>query len=157
MCGNFLPKTNINHVGRMKGSTLLLLGVGGAVLYYLLKKGRALTSLEFVPRNISFGSGALQLVLGVQNPTSTPLTLRSLVGGVFVNNNRVADISNFTTMVIGPNAETDLTLNIQPDIFGMVNDIISTVSNGFPPNQSIELRATVNVDNNALPVTTKFS
>jgi LEA14-like dessication related protein len=140
----------------MKGSTILLLAAGGALLYFLYTKIRTVTNLSFVPRGVSSSGAGLLLTVGVQNPTSTPVTLRSIVGNLFIDGNPVANVSDFSTAVIAANAETPIQILVQPDLYGIVSSVVSTIKNGLPSNSQISLQGTANIDNSAMPVNTKF-
>jgi hypothetical protein len=69
----------------------------------------------------------------------------------------IATVSNFTPVSVLPNAETPLTISVAPSIFGIVADVVSSIQNNFPVPGKIELRATANVDNQAVPVKVPFT
>lgn len=131
--------------------------IGGLIAWFLLRKARTISSLQFVPLDISLSGGSLNLVIGVQNPTSNPLTLRSLIGGLYVDGQRVARISDFTTQIVQPNAETPVMINVAPDLFGLVSGVVNAIKNGLPTTNHMQLQATANIDNQPFAVKTDFT
>lgn len=140
-----------------KTSWLLPVAAGG-VLYWLWKKAEAVGNLNFIPRGVNVNSGVLQLLLGIQNPSSSPLTLNSFVGNIFVNGGAAGNVTLFNPITIQPNAETDVPITISPNVFGVLSTIINTLeSGGGVANAKISLQGQANIGTMLYPVTLQFT
>lgn len=140
----------------MKTSDLLLLGAVGFGAWYLLRKTHAISTLVFFPRGVGFSNGAMQITVGVQNPTNTPLTLKSIAGTVFLNGDAVGNISSFMTQVIQPNQETPIQLNVAPNVFGLALFAGGTLAHGLD-DVSFSVTGYANVDQNTFPLNFNFA
>lgn len=139
----------------MKTTDLLLLAGGAAAIYYFGSRVNTLSGLNFVPRGLSFVGGAARIVVGVQNPSSYPLTLRSVAANLIVNGNTFGNVSGFIPVVIAPNSETPVPLLFTPSIFGIAADILDAV-NRDSLAVTAALQGSANVDNNSLPLNLQF-
>jgi hypothetical protein len=128
----------------LKTNTIILLGVLGAIGYFLYSRARAVGGLIFLPRGLSAGSGSIQIMMGVQNPSDVPVPISSFAGNLVVNGSAIGAVSDFVPTVIAPNSETQITLNVAPNIFGVVNGAINMIKNGTQQFKAV-LQGTVNV------------
>jgi LEA14-like dessication related protein len=134
---------------------LLIAGAVIAGVYYLTKL-RALTSLQFVPRGVSLASGAMKFQVGVQNPSSSAITLNSLFGKILIDGFAVGDVAAVIQQSIKGNSETVIPISITPDFFGSVGLLVQNITSGYQVPKSIELQASANIDNNIIPVKLQF-
>jgi LEA14-like dessication related protein len=141
----------------LKTSDLLIIGAIAAAGYYLLNKSRAVGTLIFVPRGVSFGGGGMQVTIGVQNPTNTPLTLSSIFGTVFLNGDSIGNISDSIQQVINPNQETPVVINLTPNLLGLTKLAAGTLQGGTLSDLSFTVTGYANVDQNTFPVNFNFS
>ena len=132
--------------------------IAGAVLagVYYLTKIRLLSSLQFVPRGVSLGAGAMKFQIGVQNPSSSGITLNSIFGKIYIDGFPVGDIAAVLQQTIKGNSETVIPISITPDFFGSVGLMVQNITSGYQVPKSIELQASANVDNNIIPVKLQF-
>lgn len=152
-----IPKSdNVQALGKIKTRDLLLYGAIGFAAWYLFRKSHAVSTLVYIPRGIGFGNGGMQITIGVQNPTSTALTLRSIAGTVFLNGDSVGNISDFNAQVIAPNQETPVTLVLSPNVFGIAQLATEAIKNGLD-SASFSVSGFANVDDNTFPVSFNFS
>lgn len=141
----------------MKTNTLLIWGIVGLIAYTVYTTTRAIGGLIFLPRGINFNGGSIQIVMGVQNPSMLPVPISSFAGNLLLNNNVVGAVSNFTPIVIAPNQETNITLTVSPNVFGIANGVIDAIRNGAPDTYSAELQGTVNVNGFLFAIDQKLS
>ena len=94
----------------MKKFPWILVVVGGAAALYFISRGSVAKNFKTVLRKVKIGGKILQpkifLTFGIQNPSGGSATIRSLIGDVLINGNKVANVSSFTSIKIEPNAET---------------------------------------------------
>lgn len=141
----------------IKTNTLILLGIVGAVGYFLWSRARAVGGLIFLPRGISFSGGPVQVTLGVQNPSSVAVPIESFAASLYINGVPLGSVSNFNPVLINPSSETPVLLNISPNVFGLANEAINLVRNGLPGSYSARLTGSVNVGGVLFPVDQNLS
>ena len=140
----------------MKNRDLLIFGAVGVALWWIFGKAHAISTLIFIPRGVSFNSGAMQIQVGVQNPTSAPLSLRSIAGSVYMNGNPIGNLSDFQSQLIAPNQETVVNISVAPNVFGLAQLAVSALKDGIS-SASFSVSGYANVDNNTFPVNFNFS
>lgn len=124
--------------------------------YSLIRKSSALMNLVFHPqsiKNLRFEGATPILTMGlaVQNTSNQSFTLQSLAGEIYVNSYLVGNISTFVPQNINPNSETVLYIDARMSLLGIVNDIITAISN-HTFAQTIVLEANANIDNLQAPI-----
>lgn len=127
----------------------------GVLVFSRFATADTATRLKFVLRSASFNNnGLLQLqiniVIGIQNPTSNGFTIHSLAGELFVNDTYIGNLSNFTATTIPANTETPYTITLLLDTLSVAPAILKLIQNF----QGITVRvdALANVDDLELPV-----
>jgi hypothetical protein len=135
----------------MDDGVLIALGIAGLWLY---SKAHTGNSLQFVPLGASWSGGALQVDIGVQNPTQDSLQLNSLAGSVYVNGTIAGNVSDFTPRLIAANQQTPIQLTYTPNILGTVVAVLNQVSNGG--GVLIGLNGSANVNGIPLPINLTF-
>lgn len=137
----------------------MLIG-GGLLAYNMLVKSRALGTMNFYPdkvRNIEFDGVTPVMTIGLvaQNTSNQQLVLRSIAGNLFCNNFLIGNVSSFTPVVIRPNSQGIIFLNVRLSLLGIVNDIVKAFQTGSFA-QEVEMQAYANVDNFQIPVKIKY-
>ena len=145
----------------METSTLLMLGVGAFLLWQLGIGGAVVSNLKFVENGMNLDvSNPLRVVINlsvlVQNPTSGSVTLQSLAGYFFVNGSQAGNVSYFTPTVIGPNNQTQITLQLSVNDISLVT-ILMNYANSQNGNINVEVKATANINNAPIPIDLSFS
>lgn len=144
-------------MSKNSSTTPLLIAAGIGLAWYFFTRANALNSLVFIPKGIGIQGGGLNLVLGVQNPTGSGITLNSLVGALQVDGSPVANITDFTPQLIAPNSETDINLYVTANVFGLAGGLISQLDgNEGAGNFRASLIGTANVNNIPVPVNLPF-
>jgi LEA14-like dessication related protein len=126
----------------------------GIVGLWLYSKAHTGTSLQFVPLGASWSGGALQVDIGVQNPTNDTLQLNSLAGSVFVNGTIIGNVSDFTPRLITANQQTAIQLTYTPNLLGTAAAILNQVNNGG--GIQIAINGAANVNGISLPINLTF-
>jgi hypothetical protein len=97
----------------MKKSIPFIIAGAGLILFYFMSKAKAGKSLKVNFHDILFGSSSgfnipdMYVRFQIINPSSTPITIDSIVGDVIINGNSFATISNTSKFQI-PAKETIL-------------------------------------------------
>lgn len=66
--------------------------------------------------------------LHIQNPNSGSVTIRSVVGDLFMNDWKVGNVSKFMRQEVKGNAESVLSLNVKPKVLNIFNTFTDLVT-----------------------------
>lgn len=144
----------------IKTAETIALAAGGVLLYSLWRKQQGIGTLNFFPdkvRDFHFSglTPVFTLGLGVQNTSNQSFTVNSIAGNAYSNGYYVGNLSNFSPQIIIKNTQGILLLDVRLALIGIVNDLINAFqSENF--QQSLELKATANVDNLQIPLNIKY-
>jgi hypothetical protein len=131
----------------------------GLVGYYIYTKTNLVNKIKVLFRGVKLSGTVLKpkfnLKFGVQNPTAAMAKINSLVGQVAANGKVIADVSNFTTQVIGPKKESIYEITAEPYGSGIFKTIKEFVKSGNKVN--FVFTGNMNVDNIDYPVNTNIS
>jgi hypothetical protein len=131
----------------------------GLVGYYIYTKTNLVNKIKVLFRGVKLSGTVLKpkfnLKFGVQNPTAAMAKINSLVGQVAANGKVIADVSNFTTQVIGPKKESIYEITAEPYGAGIFKTIKEFVKSGNKVN--FVFTGSMNVDNIDYPVNTNIS
>jgi len=131
----------------------------GLVGYYFYTKTNLVNRIKVLFRGVKLSGTVLKpkfnLKFGVQNPTAASAKINSLVGQVAANGKIIADVSNFTTQVIGPKNESIYEITAEPYGAGIFKTIREFVKSGNKVN--FVFTGSMNVDNIDYPVNTNIS
>ena len=145
----------------MKTLPIVLLTVGGLVLLDKLSYFGAASRLHYTLASINpVYNGAqpiLQLVIGIQNPTSQTFTVQAITGDVLLNGTYVGSVQAFQQTIIAHLAQTSLPVSVALSLSGLVSDIISLFTGSAGQSIAAEFQGTVNVDGNIIPLTLKYT
>jgi LEA14-like dessication related protein len=92
----------------------------------------------------------VDVIIGIQNPTSTGFTVNSLSGNISINGYSFGNVSNFTSTYITPNSQTLYTVTLQVPTVNIPGAVL-TVLQDFKGIR-VDLDATVNVDSLTVPL-----
>lgn len=143
----------------------LLLGVAAYLGVKLFAKKNAASHLNYYVQKVSIRFSGytpiLDVILAIQNPTGTALSVGSIVGDLFINDNYVANISGFQLTQIKPMAATLFPLSARLSISGLIGeakDIINALMVGNTNvllNQTLKFNGNVYAEGVTMPL--KFS
>lgn len=139
----------------MRGLGLLVLGIA-AIAAYRGAVRRVTPQLTARVIRVRLGRVTLQgnrfrVAVIISNPTSEAITVRSVVGEVYVNGKKVGTVESFETTVIQPNAKTTLYLELRILAMQMYDTILDLV-NDEKINIELGMTGTINVDNRPWPI-----
>jgi LEA14-like dessication related protein len=145
----------------MEPQTLLLLGAGAFLLYYLGNGAAVIANLRFVENGMNFDvSNPLRITINlsviIQNPTSGSITLQSLAGTFTVNGSQAGNVSFFTPTLISANSQTQITLTMSVSDINLMGIIMQYINSGSA-DVTIGISATANAGNAPIPVNLSFS
>ena len=116
----------------MTNTTKYLLGAAAvAAAYYFFRLKRAGENIKVNLANVSIRKGSglslptIKIDFEVQNPTNMPVSLKGVVGDVYINGQYLANVSNLSNIQIKPNASTIYSVDVKAGL----TDAISTVIN----------------------------
>jgi LEA14-like dessication related protein len=100
-----------------------------AVIYILRKKSLA-DNAKFSLENVAFNWNKKEVYvrMGILNPTNAQITISSILGSLFLNNNEVATVETFSRLLVSPNAKTSLNLTMKPTLYGIFTSLKSIFS-----------------------------
>jgi LEA14-like dessication related protein len=100
-----------------------------AVIYILRKKSLA-NNAKFSLENVAFNWNKREVYvrMGILNPTNAQITISSILGSLFLNNNEVATVETFSRLLVSPNAKTSLNLTMKPTLYGIFTSLKSIFS-----------------------------
>lgn len=106
--------------------TLRNIALLGLVIYGV-RQYKLYQGLQFGVAGISFAGSLsnpqLRVRVALNNPTGVSATLNSLTGSVYSDGTYVAHVSYNTSEVIEPYNRTLITLNVNPDVSGVLQTI----------------------------------
>lgn len=92
--------------------------------------------------------GMIAMDILMQNPNSTQFEVKSVLGQVFVNGSKVADIDAFGDNIIQGNSQGTIPLTALVNVRGIFDSLMSAMRRG---NNKILLQGTMNINNNTVP------
>ena len=130
--------------------------VGLAVVgYFLIRRSAFANNVQVVFKDISLRGTItrprINVTLGIQNPTNSKATIKSILGNVLWNDQSFANVSSFKTIEILPNAESTFVVETRPDLLGASGVIVDIFRKGFKGGV-IKFEGTINVNNINLPL-----
>jgi LEA14-like dessication related protein len=139
----------------MKRNTIIILGVVAAAGLYFFMRGKAAKRLQVAFYDLKLGEiKGLKIPdifarFKIINPTSTPLSVNSIAGEVFLNNILFSSVSNLDKAQIPGNSETLYSVKITPGLsaFYALYNLIKNKKNA-----DIVFKGTVNTTGVVLPI-----
>lgn len=134
----------------------LLWGVGILGTYYAFTKITASKKINVVFKKFGIGKASgfslppILAVFTLQNPTSTQVTINSIVGDIYVNGEDVANVTEFNKLIIKGNSQNDLTVNVHVGVLSAAKLLLNYFNTGRKINANFQ--GTVNAEGFAIPV-----
>lgn len=137
----------------MKTGTLVLLGVGGYLLWDITQNAIAVNTVNIVLQGVQVNSITDYVVtLTVQNVSNISATVNSMTGNILINGNQLASISNFTATTVPANGQINIPVTVQPSLLSLPGDIANIIQNGMN-TLNFTVVGNVNVNGLVLPFT----
>jgi LEA14-like dessication related protein len=124
-----------------------------AVIYVLRKKSLA-ENAKFSLENVSFNwkKKEVYVRLGILNPTNAQITINSILGSLYMNNNEVATVQTFSKLLVGANAKTSLNLTMTPTIYGIFTSLKNVLTKDSAKNYKVKFVGTANANGVNFPL-----
>jgi len=144
---------------RIKASTILLPLAGVFALMLYLQKGAAKLLnyvIQRVQLNFQGTTPVLRVDVGVQNPSNTDFTIKSIAGDAIAGGQVIGNFSMFQTIVVASNAQTTLPIDIRLNTLGVVADLIKVITQGYGNTTTITLDGNVNANGFVQPLKLEY-
>jgi len=144
----------------MKKALPIILTGAAAIFLYFVSKANAAKKLKIYFRDLSTKKIPGQILpsifvrFNINNGSNTPITVNSIVGDIFVNNNPLGSVSNFDKFTIAANSQSIYSVKIDAPI----TSIAQTVFNLFKKKQKFSVRFEGNVNSSGvlIPISQKL-
>jgi hypothetical protein len=105
-------------------------GILALAVIYVLRKKSLVNNAKFSLENVAFNWNKREVYvrMGILNPTNSQITISSILGSLFLNNNEVATVETFSRLLVSPNAKTSLNLTMKPTLYGIFTSLKSIFS-----------------------------
>jgi LEA14-like dessication related protein len=139
-------------------SNILPIGLGAALLgYIVMNQSKHKTNQEYANLDIAIAgvhADGLEVLMTVKvlNPNSIAMEIQSFVGSMYVGSQQVAKLQMFGDYIAKPNASISFDIICKP----IVANLYSTFGKKLRGLQ-IMFKGTINVNNNAIPLTVKYT
>ena len=139
----------------MKTSTVVLIGLGAAAVWYYANLGVAANTINFVVGNVNFdGLTTLTVNLTAQNVSNVDLKVSSMSGTVFMNGSTFANISDFTPVTVAANSQMNIPIVVKISVLSLGSNIMSLINSG---SADFSVHGNANVNGMPIPFDTDLS
>lgn len=139
---------------------IILWVVGGAAALYFLARYSFSQKANFMLRNVKPSGTITQptvtVEIAVQNPTNQRITVKSIVGSLYVEGKYLANMSSFGDQVITGNSESILKLTARPSALGVFQSI-KVLFNTPLKDLDIRFTGSANIDGINVPIDVTYS
>jgi hypothetical protein len=141
----------------MKNKNFIFLGLGAAVLLYLLSKSSAAKNLRIYFQTIGLKKPTglnlptITATFRIVNPTSSTLTIDSLAGDLMVNNKLLSTLQNNEKFTVAAKSESLYTVNIKTPIFNALTTVLQLLK-AKTKNIKVDFVGTANSGGFLLPI-----
>lgn len=142
--------------------SFLFVGVGAAILLYILSKKSAAKNLRVYFQTIALKKGkglnfpTIQAVFRIVNPTSSALTIDSIAGDILLNGQLLSSLSQTESLSIPGQSESIYTVNIKTPVFNALTTLIALFKNKTK-KINVEFTGSVNSGGIIIPLSQKVN
>lgn len=142
--------------------SILFVGVGAAILLYILSKKSAAKNLRVYFQTVTLKKAkglnfpTVQAVFRIVNPTSSALTIDSIAGDILLNGQLLSSLSQTESLSIPGQSESIYTVNIKTPIFNALTSLISLLKNKSK-KINVEFTGSVNSGGIIIPLSQKVN
>lgn len=128
----------------MNIKTILGLTIGAGALYFFSKKISLAKNAQFSLEKISINwkKKFINLVLGVNNPTSGTITINSILGTLRVNANDIATVESNTSITVKPYGKVMVPLILKPSVLGLFSTLKTFFTQKFDETKKSQVHFT---------------
>lgn len=141
---------------------VVLIGIASFLGATMFLKILAAKRLNYFVQKVSFRfegiNPVMSIILGVQNPTRETITVGSIFGNLYINNNFVGTVYGFVPTTISGLSLTSFPISARLSLTGLlgeVKDIVTLITNGtFSAilNQVVSFKGSVNAEGLNMPL-----
>lgn len=142
--------------------SFLFVGVGAAILLYILSKKSAAKNLRVYFQTVTLKKAkglnfpTVLAVFRIVNPTSSALTIDSIAGDILLNGQLLSSLSQTESLSIPGQSESIYTVNIKTPIFNALTTLISLLKNKSK-KINVEFTGSVNSGGIIIPLQQKVN
>lgn len=140
--------------GTLKKNILWIIG-GAIAVYFVSRYAGFLKKANFYLQSVKPGGTITQpkiiVMLGVDNPTNQTITIKSIVGNVFVEGDLLAIVNSFGDQKIAANSSSTINVTAKPTAIGVFKTLKRLITQPIPGTK-IEFDGTANVDGINVPI-----
>ena len=108
--------------------------IGGAVVFYFLSRGGTAKRIRVYFKDLTFGkmSGLIPEIFArfrIVNPTNTPVSVDSIAGDIYFNQQQLASVQNLSRINIPANSEIVYPIKIQVSAISVLTTIYRFIKN----------------------------
>jgi LEA14-like dessication related protein len=144
----------------MNIKTILGLTIGAGALFFFSKKISLAKNAQFSLEKISINwkKKFINLVLGVNNPTSGTITINSILGTLRVNNNDIATVESNVPVTVKAYSKIMIPLILRPSALGLFSTLKTFFTQKFDQTKKsqVHFTGTAAAGNFNLPINTRL-
>jgi LEA14-like dessication related protein len=138
---------------------LLFGGLAYITLLYLSKKqtGTSFNSIKAKVVDLDIDiSGNIRITINIANPTSADIVIRSIVGDLFLNGRKIADVRTFGTYTIHSNNQLNIPVSAKSNMAILITQYLrlKTVK---AQRFILAFTGSLNIDNSLIPFTMSYT
>jgi LEA14-like dessication related protein len=129
-------------------------GILTLAVLYILRKKSFVQNAKFSLENVIFDwkKREVNVRLGILNPTNAEITINSILGSLYLNNNEVAVVQTFNKLLINANAKTSLNLTMKPTLYGIFTSLKDLLTKENSKSYKVKFVGTANANGVNLPL-----
>lgn len=142
----------------MSNISYIALGLGALYLLSRSKGKRILSGIRLRITGVApTGIRDLTITFTIDNPNSTDMIIKSVVGVVWVNGAKVGRVSTFNNVTIKGNSSTNVPVTVALKPLKAIATMIDMIKNKKVANSKIVFEGTINVNDVAHPVKATYT
>lgn len=144
----------------MNLKSVLGLTIAAGALYVFSKKISLAKNAQFSLEKISINwkKKFINLVLGVNNPTSGTITINSILGTLRVNSNDIATVESTSLVSVKPYSKVMVPLILKPSVLGLFSTLKTFFTQKFDETKKsqVHFTGTAAAGNFNIPINTRL-
>lgn len=144
----------------MNLKSVLGLTIAAGALYVFSKKISLAKNAQFSLEKISINwkKKFINLVLGVNNPTSGTITINSILGTLRVNSNDIATVESTSLVSVKPYSKIMVPLILKPSVLGLFSTLKTFFTQKFDETKKsqVHFTGTAAAGNINIPINTRL-
>lgn len=139
----------------MKSTPIVLIAVGGVLLYTWVNRGISGATAEVIFDGFSIKNlNDFQITLRVQNVGNGDINVNALTGEVTVNDNFIGNVSDFNAVSVPARSERKVQVEFTPSFLSLPATILELIKTGVTSNIVVAVKGNLNYNGIVLPFST---